>query len=207
MQMRIEPVLHHLLGIGLLVAVPVWAEDRASTAPHHEGGAGHGGSLGGSECVPGLPSAGDMTALESLQVETSDIRLYEDFFERYLRIPAYLRLDHPQVDHVRAYCYRNVLIVVRQDVKSPRPTGWVQVNFVVPDLQAVQRELEDAARRLASAEARSAAYRLRLKSDVPRNHCRVDRLELSGPEGFMIGFNRVREGTCRSPSRGHGAVP
>lgn len=159
--------------------------------------------------MTGLPSMGTEPALESLQVETSDIRAYEHFFEQYLRIPASLHLDHPQVDHVRAYCYRNVLIVVRQDIELPRPTGWVQVNFIVPDLQSVQRELEDAARRLASAEADppSTAYRLRLKSDVPRNYCRVDRLELSGPEGFMIGFNQVREGTCRSPSRGQGAAP
>lgn len=33
--MRTKHVLHCLLGIGLLVAVLAWAEDRVSNAPHH----------------------------------------------------------------------------------------------------------------------------------------------------------------------------
>jgi hypothetical protein len=43
--------------------------------------------------------------------------------------------------------------------------------------------------------------RLRLKSDVARNNCRATRLEASGPEGFMIGFDQFKEGSCKTEKK------
>lgn len=142
------------------------------------------------------------SSFESVQIETGNIGLYERFFEQLLHAQTVFRMDHPLVDHIRAYCYRNVLIVVRQDLKTPRPTGWVQVNFLVQDIQTVQRELEEAGRRLKATEDRSPdkPFPLRIKRMVPRNQCRVDRLEVSGPEGFMLGFNQIHKETCRPPT-------
>jgi multidrug efflux pump subunit AcrB len=76
----------------------------------------------------------------------------------------------------------------------------MQVNFSVADVADIQRQLERALResRLATLDdaERTKIVRLRLKSDVPRNNCRVDRLEVTGPEGFMMGFNQYKAGTC-----------
>lgn len=204
MQVTKEIILSSVFGAGLLCAVPAWGKELASPPLQHIAEADPGGSSERNQCMSGLPAAGAMPALESIQVETSDLRADEHFFEQYLRIHPDLRVNHPQADHVRAYCYRGVLVVVRQDERHPRPTGWAQVNFIVPDLEVVRQEIEDAGSRLASAgvEPRTAPYPIRLKPDVLRNHCRVNRLELSGPEGFMIGFNQIREGTCRSPNPG-----
>lgn len=146
-----EIMLSSVFGVGLLGAVPAWGKELASPPLELTAEADPGGSSGRNQCMADLPAASAMPALESIQVETSDLRAYEHFFEQYLRIHPDLRVDHPQADHVRAYCYKGVLVVVRQDVKTPRPTGWVQVNFIVPDLEVVRQEIEDAGSRLALA--------------------------------------------------------
>jgi hypothetical protein len=153
-------------------------------------------------CLSFTPLSSGASSFESVQIETANILLYEQFFELFLRAQPVFRMDHPLVDHIRAYCYRHVLIVVRQDLKTPRPAGWVQVNFLVQDVETIQRELEEAGRRLESTEGHSPGnpFPLRLKRMVPRNQCRVDRLEVFGPEGFMIGFNQIHKETCRPPA-------
>lgn len=153
-------------------------------------------------CLSFTWSSNGASSFESVQIETANILLYEQFFELFLRAQPVFRMDHPLVDHIRAYCYRQVLIVIRQDLKTSRPTGWVQVNFLVGDVETIQRELEEAGRQLASIEQRMQKnpFPIRLKRMVPRNQCRVDRLEVSGPEGFMIGFNQIHKETCRSPA-------
>ena len=160
------------------------------------------GLQGDSKCAPSLPSASSRSELEGIQIETSDIGLYELFLSQALHADEVQRIDHPQVDFIRGYCYRNVLIVVRQDVRTPRPTGWVQLNFSVADVGDVQKQIEQALRdsdmaKLADAE-RTKVIRLRFKPDVPRNNCRVDRLEVNGPEGFVIGFDQFKEGSCKT---------
>ncbi|MBS0167702.1 MAG: hypothetical protein JSR29_16580 [Nitrospira sp.] len=80
----------------------------------------------------------DDSPFENIQIETSDIHLHEQLFESVLHAALVQSLDHPQTDHIRAYCYRQVLVVIRQDLRTPRPTGWVQVNFVVSDVAALQ---------------------------------------------------------------------
>ncbi len=135
----------------------------------------------------------DDSTFENIQIETADIHLHEQLFESVLHAPLVQRLDHPQTDHIRAYCYRQVLIVVRQDLRTPRPSGWVQLNYVVSDVAALQQELESAARTAFAAldaEAREQIVRFRLKPGVMRNHRKVDRLEVYGPEGLLIGFDQ-----------------
>jgi hypothetical protein len=150
-------------------------------------------------CVSSASSRGE---LEGVQIETSDIGLHERFFSQVLHAREVQRIDHPQVDFLRGYCYRNMLIVVRQDVRTPRPTGWVQVNFSIADVAELQHQLEQALResdvaQLDDAE-RAKVVRFRLKSDVSRNNCRAARLEVNGPEGFMIGFDQFKEGSCKT---------
>ena len=98
------------------------------------------------------------------------------------------------LDSLRGYCYRGVLIVVRQDFRTPRPTGWVQINFLVSNVAALQGELEQAYRASSvyqlSEEDRAKIVRFRLKPDVMRGDRQVIRLEVAGPEGFMIGFDQ-----------------
>ena len=105
-----------------------------------------------------------------MQVETSDITRYEQFFESVLHAPVVQRMDHPQVDSLRGYCYRGVLIVVRRDLRTPRPTGWVQINFTVSDVAAVQAEVEGHIGHLAlsqlAEEERMKIVRFRLKPEV-----------------------------------------
>jgi len=179
--------------IVILAAVSVvWADDEPSIR-HHETGddASKSAGLQGRDCrSPTGPSG----AFESVQLETSDIRLYEQFFEAVLSAPVVERVDHPRADSLRGYCYRGVLIVVRQDFRTPRPTGWVQINFVVPNVVALQGELEQAYRASSvyqlNEEDRAKIVRFRLKPDVMRGDRRVIRLEVAGPEGFMIGFDQ-----------------
>lgn len=137
---------------------------------------------------------------EGVQVETSDLALYEQFFGV---IPATLvrQLDHPQRDRLREYCYRGVTIVVRQDLTATRPTGWVQLNFSVPDAVVIKREVERAYEvspvfKLEESE-RTKIIRFRLKPDVMRGRCRAVRFEVAGPEGFMIGFDQFKREQCR----------
>ena len=133
------------------------------------------------------------STFENIQIESTDVHLYEQFFESVLHASLVQRLDHPQTDRIRAYCYRHLLVVIRQDLRTPRPTGWVQVNFVVGDVAALQQELEAAARSAFATldvKEREKIVRFRLKQGVTRNQWKVDRLEVYGPEGFLIGFDQ-----------------
>jgi len=84
--------------------------------------------------------------------------------------------------------------MVRQDLRAAHPTGWVQINFTVSDVASLQNELEQAYRASPvyqlSEEARAKIVRFRLKPDVMRENRQVIRLEVAGPEGFMIGFDQ-----------------
>ncbi len=177
----------------ILVTISVaWADDAPSIR-HHEIG-------DNATKRPGLQErgcrsfAGPSDDLESVQIETASIKLYEQFFEAVLQAPVIQRADHPGADLLRGYCYRGLLIIVRQDLRTPRPTGWVQINFVVPNVAAVQGELEEKYRASAvsqlSDEDRVKIVRFRLKPDVMREDRHVTRLEVAGPEGFMIGFDQ-----------------
>jgi len=154
----------------------------------------------------GKPSPEDATrnapSFEGVQIETADITLYELFFETILQAQRVQTMEHPQIDRLRGYCYRDVLIVVRQDLKSARPAGWVQINYMVPDVAAVQQELEQSYRTSPVAQRdeaeRNKIVRFRLKPDVRRGDCRAARLEVGGPEGFMIGFDQFKSGSCKT---------
>jgi hypothetical protein len=176
--MAISLILPFLL---LAIGIPVQA---AEPSHRHESGPACGAQ----------PDFITAARFEGVQLETSDIAPYELLFEGVLKAQVVFKVDHPQVDHLRGYCYRDVLVVIRQDLKTPRPTGWVQINFAVPDVSMVKGELEQV---LSAAQAPFA--RLRFKPDVPRSNCRVSRLELSGPDGFMIGFDQVKPETCKGP--------
>lgn len=132
--------------------------------------------------------------MSSFKLRTSDIKLYETFFEKILRATNYEVIDHPQRDAIRGYCYRNVHIVIRQDFKQPRPTGWVQVNFEVADAQALYAELARVTERsfpeTMPEEERHKVVRVKLKPEVTRGHRKAVRLEVHGPEGFLIGFDQ-----------------
>ena len=193
--MRQRRLLRHACIVAALVALAgsgtiVWADDTDARQAN----------LSNEPlCVPSASSHGE---LESIQIETSDIGLHERFFSRVLHAREVQRIDHPQVDSLRSYCYRDVLVVVRQDLKTPRPTGWVQLNFSVADVGELQQQLEHVLQesdfaQLDDAE-RTKIVRLRFKPDVPRNNCRVARLEVNGPEGFMIGFDQIKEGSCKT---------
>jgi hypothetical protein len=133
--------------------------------------------------------------LDSIQVEASDPVLYEQFFG-ILKATLIEQHEHPGRDRLRGYCYRGVVIIVRQDMQTPRSTGWVQINFTVQDAAAVQQELErliseSAVAKLEETE-RNKIIRFRLKPDVTRGDRKAVRLEIFGPDGFMIGFNQYK---------------
>jgi hypothetical protein len=157
-----------------------------------------------SGCAP-VKLGGMSGDLESVQVESADIALYERFFEEVLKAETVFRVEHPQVDYLRGYCYHGLLIVIRQDLRTPRPTGWLQVNFQVANAELVQRQLEGRLRESSLTSLDEDQQRrivlFKWKPDVPRSGCRVSRLEVMGPEGFMIGFNQVKEQTCQ-PQQG-----
>ena len=176
--------------IALLIAVTAAsAEDIPQTLHRQADSASHE-----ALCKAAIQGPGSHEGLESVQVETSDIKHHEQFFESVLHVLVVQSMDHPQVDSLRGYCYRGVLIVVRQDLRTPRPTGWVQINFMVSDVAALQGELEQAYRASSvyqlSEEDRAKIVRFRLKPDVMRGDRQVIRLEVAGPEGFMIGFDQ-----------------
>lgn len=187
----------------MVMAMAILTGGEPTGAHAEEGPPQQAGSQGSSQCGPVLPSKSSQGELEGIQIESSDIGLYERFFSQILHADEVQHIDHPQIDFIRAYCYRNTLIVVRQDLKTPRPTGWVQINFSVADVGDVQKRIEQALRDsdLATVDEaeRRKVVRLRFKPDVPRNNCRVDRLEVNGPEGFMIGFDHVKDGSCKNP--------
>ena len=142
------------------------------------------------------PTCGSSTTegLSNIQIETSDITLHEQLFERVFHAPSIQRLDHPQTDLIRIYCLRDVVVTIRQDLRHPRQTGWVQINFWVKDVASVQETLQSAVRHSALAQLaeadRDKIIRFRMKPGVMRGHRKVDRLEVYGPEGFLIGFDQ-----------------
>ena len=142
------------------------------------------------------PTCGSSTAegFSNIQIETSDITLHERLFEQVLHAPSIQRLDHPQTDLIRIYCLRDVMVSIRQDLRHPRQTGWVQVNFWVKDVASIHQALQSAVRDSALAQLpeadRDNVVRFRMKPGVMRGHRKVDRLEVYGPEGFLIGFDQ-----------------
>ena len=173
----------------LLAASTAWAEEPPQSR-HHQTDAGSQAHV----CKAGSQDPADLDRFDGVQVETSDIGLFEQFFEIVLQAPLVQHADHPQADRLRGYCYRGVLIVVRQDLRTVRPTGWVQLNFRVSNVKAVQEEIERVYRgssiaQLAEAD-RSKIVRFRFKRDVMRGDRKVSRFEVAGPEGFMIGFDQ-----------------
>ncbi|ULA60632.1 MAG: exported protein of unknown function [Nitrospira sp.] len=196
---RVWPALCGLLAL----SAPVWAEEPSSVRPatpsaeseqpvsssRHSCGPEYrvaGASTSGSETIP--------AHFEYIQIETSDIRLYETFFEKILRAENNEVIDHPQKDVIRGYCYRNVHIVIRQDVQHPRPTGWIQLNFAVPDARSVYADLSAVSDRSFPAtileEERQKVVRFKLKPEVTRGQRKAVRLEVYGPEGFLVGFDQ-----------------
>lgn len=167
--------------------------------PSHQHGTGTATSAPVHTCRPATSHA---LGFGGVQIETADITLYEAFFETILQAQRVQTMEHPQIDRLRGYCYRDVLIVVRQDLKAARPTGWVQINYAVPDVAAVQQELEQSFRTSPVAQRdeaeRNKIVRFRLKPDVRRGDCRAVRLEVGGPEGFMIGFDQFKTGSCKT---------
>ena len=142
------------------------------------------------------PACGPSTAegFSNIQIETSDITLHESLFEHVFHANTIQRLDHPQTDLIRIYCLRDVVIAIRQDLRHPRQTGWVQINFWVKDVGSIHETLKSAVResplsQLADAK-REKIVRLRMKPNVMRGNRKVDRLEVYGPEGFLIGFDQ-----------------
>ena len=179
-----------LIGAGVMLAMATAWADEPDQSRHHQADAG----VQERPCtsVSGDASASDR--FDGVQVETSDIALFEQFFGSVLKAPLVQHADHPPADRLRGYCYRGVLVVVRQDLRTARPTGWVQLNFSVPDVGAVREEIErvyqtSPVAKLAEAE-QSKIVRFRLKPNVMRSGRQVTRLEVSGPEGFMIGFDQ-----------------
>ena len=176
----------------ILIAVTVASAEDVPQMQHHQTDSASQERL----CNAAIQSPGSHEGFESVQVETSNIVRHEQFFEAVLHVPVVQSLDHPQVDSLRGYCYRGVLIVVRQDLRTARPTGWVQINFTVSDVAALQSELEQAYWASSvyqlSEEDRAKIVRFRLKPDVMRGDRRVKRLEVAGPEGFMIGFDQAK---------------
>ena len=142
------------------------------------------------------PACGPSTleGFSNVQIETSDITLHERLFEQVLHAAIIQRLDHPQSDLMRVYCLRDVVVVIRQDLRQPRQTGWVQINFWVKDVQSVQETLQSAVHDSALSQLaevdREKIVRFRMKPNVMRGHRKVDRLEVYGPEGFLIGFDQ-----------------
>lgn len=130
----------------------------------------------------------------NIQIETADITLHERLFEQVLHANSLQRLDHPQTDVIRIYCFRDVVVTIRQDLRNPRQTGWVQINFWVKDAAAIQETLQAAVRESSLSQLpetdRDKIVRFRMKPNVMRGHRKVDRLEVYGPEGFLIGFDQ-----------------
>jgi hypothetical protein len=175
----------------LIAETAASAEDMPQMQHHQVDSASHEGS-----CNAAIQGPAFLEGFQSVQVETSDITRYEQFFDSVLHAQVVQSLDHPQVDRLRGYCYRGILIVVRQDLRTPRPTGWVQINFSVSDVAAVQTEVEGSYRASTlsqlAEEERTKIVRFRLKPEVSRGHRKAIRFEVTGPEGFMIGFDQYK---------------
>jgi hypothetical protein len=190
----------------MIAAAVAWADEPPQTRHHQTDVVAQERS-----CKTATQDSTAPNRFEGVQVETSDIGLFENFFETLLQAPLVQRADHPQADRLRGYCYRGVLVVVRQDLRTTRPTGWVQLNFRVPDVAAVQDEIERVYKassvfQLAAAD-RVKIVRFRFKPDVMRGDRKVARFEVGGPEGFMIGFDQTKDETSRDTNQqiGHTA--
>ena len=185
--------LAYLMNVSaILIAVTAASADDLPQIQHHQADS----ASQERTCKAVIPGSAFLEGFESVQVETSDIRRHEQFFESILHAPVVQSMDHPQVDSLRSYCYRGVLIVVRQDLRTPRPTGWVQINFTVSDVAAVQEEVEGSYRASTLSqldeEERAKIVRFRLKPEVTRGYRKATRFEVTGPEGFMIGFDQYK---------------
>jgi hypothetical protein len=176
----------------LLIAITAASAEEAPQMQHHQADS----ASQERSCNAAIQGTAFPEGFQSVQVETSDITRYEQFFESVLHAPVVQSLDHPQMDRLRGYCYRGVLIVIRQDLRTARPTGWVQLNFAVSDVAAVQAEVEGAYRASTlsqlAEEERAKIVRFRLKPEVSRGHRKATRFEVTGPEGFMIGFDQYK---------------
>ena len=177
-------------GMCLMASVLAWADEP----PAHHGQTEAGAQERPCKAATQVVAASDQ--FDGVQVETSDIALFEQFFESVLQVPVVQHADHSQADHLRGYCYRGVLVVVRQDLRMARPTGWVQLNFRVADVAAVREEIErgyqaSSVSKLTEAD-RAKIVRFRFKPDVMRGERKVSRFEVAGPEGFMIGFDQPK---------------
>ncbi|NOT23561.1 MAG: hypothetical protein HOP22_12675 [Nitrospiraceae bacterium] len=175
----------------LLIAMSAASAEDVPQVQHRQGDSASQERL----CTVEIQGPGTVEGFESVQVETFDITRYEQFFESVLHAPVVQSLDHPQVDPLRGYCYRGVLIVVRQDLRTARPTGWVQINFAVPDVAAMQADvgLIPSIHTLATGRGRrTKIVHSRLKPEVSRGHRKAIRFEVTGPEGFMIGFDQYK---------------
>lgn len=176
----------------LLIAVTAASAEDVPQTQHHQADS----ASQERSCTAAIQGPVSLEGFESVQVEMSDITRHEQFFEAVLHAPVVQSMDHPQVDSLRGYCYRGIWIVVRQDVRTPRPTGWVQINFAVSDVAAVQEEVEGSYRASGlsqlAEEERAKIVRFRLKPEVSRGHRKATRFEVTGPEGFMIGFDQYK---------------
>jgi hypothetical protein len=182
---------------GVLLTTPLVYGQESTHVP--DSGTPHASEGHKQQETPCQGSGGETTSsdgLENVQIETSDIRSFQQFFESVFQTPPVEQIEHPGTDSLRGYCYRGVLIVIRQDFRTPRPTGWVQLNFKVQDVAAVQEQLEGAYRASPLSQLqesdRAKIVRFRLKPNVMRSGRQVIRLEVSGPEGFMIGFDQEK---------------
>ncbi len=163
----------------LAVALLGWLSTTSAAAEEHP------------TCGPSV-----LEGFSNIQIETADITLHERLFEQVLHANNVQRLDHPQMDVIRIYCFRDVVVTIRQDLRNPRQTGWVQINYWVKDAAAIQETLQAAVResslgQLTEAD-RDKIVRFRMKPGVMRGDRKVDRLEVYGPEGFLIGFDRPK---------------
>ena len=180
----------------LFIALPVYGQESTRVPDSGTSHASEGHKQQETPCQGSGAETASSDSLENVQIETSDIRSFQQFFESVFQTPPVEQVEHPGTDSLRGYCYRGVLIVVRQDFRTPRPTGWVQLNFKVQDVASVQEKLEGAYRasplfQLQESE-RAKIVRFRLKPNVMRSGRQVIRLEVSGPEGFMIGFDQEK---------------
>jgi hypothetical protein len=70
----------------------------------------------------------------------------------------------------------------------------VQINFWEKNVESIHESLQAAVRESALAQLaetdRDKIVRFRMKPGVMRGHRKVDRLEVYGPEGFLIGFDQ-----------------
>ena len=113
----------------LVTVSVVWADDEPSIRHHETGDDASKRQISRGATADRLPVR--LMPLRASRSKRPTLGLYEQFFESVLQSPVVQRVDHPRLDSLRGYCYRGVLIVVRQDFRTPRPTGWVQINFLV----------------------------------------------------------------------------